>query len=65
MLGSFRARLLSGFAIVIALTLFLSASAFILLLREQQADAAEARIGSGTPMTTPTIRSLSTPVAYA
>lgn len=45
MLGSFRARLLSGFAIVIALTLFLSASAFILLLREQQADAAEARIG--------------------
>ncbi len=45
MIGSFRARLLAGFAIVIALTLFLSASAFVLLLREQQAEAAEARIG--------------------
>ncbi|GMU41619.1 MAG: hypothetical protein AMXMBFR23_24850 [Chloroflexota bacterium] len=45
MFGSFRLRLLSGFAIVIALTLFLSASAFIILLRDRQADAAEARIG--------------------
>ena len=45
MLGSFRSRLLAGFAIVIALTLFLSASAFVLLLRAQQAEAAEARIG--------------------
>ena len=38
MLRSFRARLLAGFAIVVALTLFLSASGFVLLLREQQAD---------------------------
>ncbi|MDA0351527.1 MAG: HAMP domain-containing sensor histidine kinase [Chloroflexi bacterium] len=45
MLGSFRARLLAGFGIVILLTLFLSASAFVLLLREQQAEAAEQRIG--------------------
>lgn len=45
MLGSFRARLLSGFGIVIVLTLFLSASAFVLLLREQQTQAAEQRIG--------------------
>jgi signal transduction histidine kinase len=45
MLGSFRARLLAGFGIVIVLTLFLSASAFVLLLREQQTEAAEQRIG--------------------
>jgi hypothetical protein len=45
MLDSFRARLLAGFAIVVALSLFLSASAFILMLREQQAEAAEQRIG--------------------
>jgi signal transduction histidine kinase len=45
MLHSFRARLLSGFAIVIILTLILSASAVAWLLREQQAEAAEARIG--------------------
>lgn len=45
MLGSFRARLLAGFGIVIVLTLFLSASAFILLLRQQQAEAAQQRIG--------------------
>lgn len=45
MLHSFRARLLSGFAVVIILTLILSASVVTLLLREQQAEAAEARIG--------------------
>lgn len=45
MLGSFRARLLAGFGIVIVLTLFLSASAFVLLLRQQQAEAAQQRIG--------------------
>lgn len=45
MLASYRARLLAGFAIVIVLALFLSASAFILLLREQQAEAAQQRIG--------------------
>ncbi len=45
MLHSFRARLLAGFGIVIILTLALSASAVALLLREQQAEAAEARIG--------------------
>ena len=45
MLGSFRARLLTGFGIVIILTLFLSASAFVLLLREQQTEAAQQRIG--------------------
>ena len=45
MLRSFRARLLAGFAIVVALTLFLSASGFVLLLREQQAEAARQRIG--------------------
>ena len=45
MLGSFRARLLTGFGIVIILTLFLSASAFVLLLRQQQAEAAQQRIG--------------------
>ena len=45
MLGSFRARLLAGFGIVIVLTLFLSASAFILLLRQQQTEAAQQRIG--------------------
>ena len=45
MLGSFRLRLLFGFGIVIGLTLFLSASGFVLLLRQQQAEAAEQRIG--------------------
>jgi len=45
MLGSFRFRLLAGFGIVIGLTLFLSASGFVLLLRQQQAEAAEQRIG--------------------
>ncbi len=45
MLHSFRARLLTGFGIVILLTLMLSASAVALLLRDQQAEAAEARIG--------------------
>lgn len=45
MLHSFRARLLAGFGIVIILTLALSASAVALLLRDQQAEAAEARIG--------------------
>ena len=45
MLGSFRARLLAGFGIVIVLTLFLSASAFVLLLRQQQTEAAQQRIG--------------------
>jgi len=44
-LGSFRLRLLGGFGIVIGLTLFLSASGSVLLLREQQAEAAEQRIG--------------------
>lgn len=45
MLASFRARLLVGLALVIALTLFLSASGFVLLLRQEQQDAAEQRIG--------------------
>src|SRR4051812_18310940 len=45
MLHSFRARLFAGFGIVIGLTLFLSASAFVLLLREQQQESAEQRIG--------------------
>lgn len=45
MLGSFRFRLLAGFGIVIGLTLFLSASGFVLLLRQQQTEAAEQRIG--------------------
>jgi signal transduction histidine kinase len=44
-LGSFQFRLLAGFGIVIGLTLFLSASGFVLLLRQQQAEAAEQRIG--------------------
>ncbi|MPZ98530.1 MAG: HAMP domain-containing protein [Dehalococcoidia bacterium] len=42
---SLRGRLLAAFAIVIALSLFLSASGFVLLLREQQVDSAEQRIG--------------------
>ena len=46
MLHSFRARLFAGFGIVIGLTLFLSASAFVLLLREQQQESVEQRIGS-------------------
>src|SRR5947209_5390528 len=46
MLRSFRARLVAGFAVVIVLTLVLAASAFVLLLREQQADAARQRIGT-------------------
>lgn len=45
MLRSVKSRLLAGFAIVIALSLFLSASAFALLLRQQQAEAAQQRIG--------------------
>ncbi len=45
MLGSFRARLLAGFGIVIVLTLFLSASGFVLLLRQQQTEAARQKIG--------------------
>src|SRR5204862_4869603 len=46
MLRSFRARLVAGFAVVIVLTLVLAASAFVLLLREQQAEAARQRIGT-------------------
>ncbi len=45
MLPSFRARLLAGFAIVILITLSFAAVLVALLLRDQQADAAEARIG--------------------
>jgi len=45
MLHSFRARLLAGFAIVILITLSFAAVLVALLLRDQQADAAEARIG--------------------
>lgn len=45
MLASFRARLIAGFALVIALALFLSASGFVLLLRQEQNQAAEQRIG--------------------
>lgn len=45
MLASFRARLIVGFALVIALALFLSASGFVLLLRQEQNQAAEQRIG--------------------
>jgi signal transduction histidine kinase len=46
MLRSFRARLIAGFALVIALSLFLAAAGFTILLREQQAQAAEQRIGA-------------------
>lgn len=42
---SLRLRLLAGFALVIVLSLFLSGSASVLLLRDQQAEAAEQRIG--------------------
>jgi len=45
MLHSFRARLLAGFGIVIVITLSFAAVLVALLLRDQQADAAEARIG--------------------
>ena len=45
MLRSFKSRLLAGLAVVIALTLFLSASAFVLLLRQQEELAAQQRIG--------------------
>ncbi|RLT40658.1 MAG: sensor histidine kinase [Chloroflexi bacterium] len=45
MFASFRARLIVGFALVIALALFLSASGFVLLLRQEQNIAAEQRIG--------------------
>lgn len=45
MLHSFRARLLAGFAIVILITLSFAAVLVALLLRDQQAEAAEARIG--------------------
>jgi signal transduction histidine kinase len=45
MLRSFRVRLFLGFAVVIALSLFLSASASIWLLRQQQVEAAQQRIG--------------------
>jgi signal transduction histidine kinase len=44
MLRSFRARLLAGFALVILITLFLAAFSAVLLLRDQQARAAEQRI---------------------
>ena len=42
---SLRLRLLAGFGLVIALSLFLSGSASVLLLRDQQVEAAEQRIG--------------------
>ncbi len=45
MLHSFRGRLLAGFAIVILITLTFAAVLVALLLRDQQAEAAEARIG--------------------
>lgn len=45
MFASFRARLIFGFALVIGLALFLSASGFVLLLRQEQNQAAEQRIG--------------------
>lgn len=45
MLRSFRVRLLAGFAVIIALSLFLSALASVWLLREQQVEAARQRIG--------------------
>ena len=45
MLHSFRGRLLAGFAIVIMITLTFAAVLVALLLRDQQAEAAEARIG--------------------
>ena len=45
MLHSFRGRLLAGFAIVIIITLTFAAVLVALLLRDQQAEAAEARIG--------------------
>ncbi|MCK9493874.1 MAG: HAMP domain-containing histidine kinase [Dehalococcoidia bacterium] len=45
MLHSFRARLLGGFGIVILITLSFSAVLVALLLRDQQAETAEARIG--------------------
>lgn len=45
MLLSFRARLLAGFAIVILITLSFAAVLVSLLLRDQQTEAAEARIG--------------------
>ena len=44
MLRSFRARLLAGFALVIVITLFLAASSAVLLLRDEQARAAEQEI---------------------
>ncbi len=44
MLRSFRSRLLAGFALIILITLFLAASSAVLLLRDQQARAAEQRI---------------------
>ncbi len=45
MLRSFKSRLLAGLAVVIVLSLFLSASAFVLLLRQQQTESAQQRIG--------------------
>jgi signal transduction histidine kinase len=42
---SLRFRLLAGFGLVIALSLFMSGSASVLLLRDQQVEAAEQRIG--------------------
>ncbi len=45
MLHSFKARLLTGFSLVILITLIFSAVLVALLLRDQQAQAAEARIG--------------------
>jgi signal transduction histidine kinase len=44
MLGSFRARLLIGFGLVIAVTLFLAATSAVFLLRDEQARSAEQRI---------------------
>jgi signal transduction histidine kinase len=44
MLGSFRARLVIGFGLVIAVTLFLAATSAVFLLRDQQARAAEREI---------------------
>lgn len=42
---SLRFRLLAGFGLVITLSLFMSGSASVLLLRDQQVEAAEQRIG--------------------
>ena len=44
-LSSLRARLFAGFGLVVVLSLFLSATGSVLLLREEQTRAAEQRIG--------------------